>query len=148
MRKLFILVLTLAVLSAPDMSGQTRKNEKKTADKNTTAQQTSKKETIKTGWNVAPFPSVAYNSDTGFQMGALCELFYYGDGSTYPGYMHKFNVDLSYSTGGQVKLHFFYDSKYLIPKVRLTAAATYLLNTMYPFYGYNGNMSPVNMSYK
>ena len=43
------------------------------------------KQTIKTGWNVAPFPSIGYNSDTGFQMGALCELFYYGDGSTYPG---------------------------------------------------------------
>ena len=145
MRKLFISVLTLVVLSAPDMSAKTPKTEKSKAD--TTTTQEEKKQTVKTGWNVAPFPSVAYNSDTGFQIGALCELFYYGDGSTYPGYMHKFNVDLSYSTGGQVKLHFFYDSKYLIPKVRLTAAATYLLNTMYPFYGFNGNMSPVNMDY-
>lgn len=106
-----------------------------------------KKDLVKTGWNFAPFPSVGYNSDTGLQMGALCEIFYYGDGSTYPGYMHKFNVDLSWSTGGQVKLHFFYDSKYLIPKVRLTAAATYLNSTMYPFFGYNGSMSPVNMDF-
>ncbi len=105
------------------------------------------KQTIKTGWNVAPFPSIGYNSDTGFQMGALCELFYYGDGSTYPGYMHKFNVDLSYSTGGQMKLHFFYDSKYLIPKVRLTAAATYFLSTMYPMYGYNGNATTIIPNY-
>ena len=101
-----------------------------------------KKQTIKKGWNFAPFPSVGYNSDTGFQMGALCEIFDYGDGSTYPAYKHKFNVDLSWTTKDQVKLHFFYDSKHLIPKVRLTAAATYILAQMYPFMGFNGSASP------
>ena len=30
-----------------------------------------KAQTVKKGWNFAPFPSVGYNSDTGFQMGAL-----------------------------------------------------------------------------
>ncbi|MBO5814186.1 MAG: BamA/TamA family outer membrane protein [Alistipes sp.] len=107
----------------------------------TTATDT-KAQTVKKGWNFAPFPSVGYNSDTGFQMGALCEIFDYGDGSTYPGYRHKFNVDLSWTTKDQVKLHFFYDSKYLIPKVRLTAAATYILAQMYPFMGFNGAASP------
>ena len=101
-----------------------------------------KAQTVKKGWNFAPFPSVGYNSDTGFQMGALCEIFDYGDGSIYPGYKHKFNVDLSWTTKDQVKLHFFYDSKYLIPKVRLTAAATYILAQMYPFMGFNGAASP------
>ena len=102
----------------------------------------SKKQTVKKGWNFAPFPSIGFNSDTGFQIGALCEIFDYGDGSTYPGYKHKFNVDLSWTTKDQVKLHFFYDSKYLIPKVRLTAAATYILAQMYPFMGFNGAASP------
>jgi hypothetical protein len=101
-----------------------------------------KKPTIKKGWNFAPFPSIGFNSDTGFQIGALCEIFDYGDGSTYPAYKHKFNVDLSWTTKDQVKLHFFYDSKYLIPKVRLTAAATYILAQMYPFMGFNGGASP------
>ena len=101
-----------------------------------------KQQTVKKGWNFAPFPSVGFNSDTGFQIGALCEIFDYGDGSTYPAYKHKFNVDLSWTTKDQVKLHFFYDSKYLIPKVRLTAAATYILAQMYPFMGFNGGASP------
>ena len=101
-----------------------------------------KKQTVKKGWNFAPFPSIGYNSDTGFQIGALCEIFDYGDGSTYPAYKHKFNVDLSWTTKDQVKLHFFYDSKYLIPKVRLTFAATYILAQMYPFMGFNGAAAP------
>ena len=103
---------------------------------------TEKKPTVKKGWNFAPFPSIGFNSDTGFQIGALCEIFDYGDGSTYPAYKHKFNIDLSWTTKDQVKLHFFYDSKYLIPKVRLTAAATYILAQMYPFMGFNGSATP------
>ena len=116
----------------------TEKREKKSE----VAATETKAQTVKKGWNFAPFPSIGFNSDTGFQIGALCEIFDYGDGSTYPGYKHKFNVDLSWTTKDQVKLHFFYDSKYLIPKVRLTAAATYILAQMYPFMGFNGAASP------
>ena len=116
----------------------TEKREKKSE----VAATDTKAQTVKKGWNFAPFPSIGFNSDTGFQIGALCEIFDYGDGSTYPGYKHKFNVDLSWTTKDQVKLHFFYDSKYLIPKVRLTAAATYILAQMYPFMGFNGAASP------
>ena len=47
------------------------------------------KETAKTGWNFGPLPAVSYSSDFGFQYGALCDIYYYGDGSTYPHYMHK-----------------------------------------------------------
>ena len=50
------------------------------------------KENIKTGWNFGPLPAVSYNSDLGFQYGALCDIFYFGNGSTYPTYLHKFNV--------------------------------------------------------
>ena len=101
-----------------------------------------KKPLVKKGWNVAPSPSLGYNSDTGFQLGVMCDLFDYGDGSIYPGYRHKANVNLSWSTRNQIKLHFFYDSKYLIPKVRLTTAVTYILAQMYPFMGFNGAASP------
>ena len=140
MRKFFALALAATLLVSYTASAEPKKekNEKKVE----TVTADAKKQTVKKGWNFAPFPSIGYNSDTGFQIGALCEIFDYGDGSTYPVYKHKFNVDLSWTTKDQVKLHFFYDSKYLIPKVRLTAAATYILAQMYPFMGFNGSASP------
>lgn len=99
-------------------------------------------ERIKTGWNFGPLPAVGYNTDLGFQAGALCDIYYYGDGSQYPDYVHKLNVEASYYTKGSGVFHLFYDSKYLIPKVRFTAAATYMLNRKYSFYGFNGAASP------
>ena len=139
MRKFFVLAVSAILLISFNASAEPKKEK---AEKKTEATTTEKKQTIKKGWNFAPFPSIGYNSDTGFQIGALCEIFDYGDGSTYPAYKHKFNIDLSWTTKDQVKLHFFYDSKYLIPKVRLTFAATYILAQMYPFMGFNGSASP------
>ena len=96
----------------------------------------------KTGWNLGPLPAVGYNSDLGFQYGALCSFFYYGDGSVFPDYLHKFHIEASQYTKGSGMYHFLYDSKYLIPKSRLTFAATYLPNKMMSFYGFNGYVSP------
>ena len=138
MRKFFALALAATIFVSFSASAEPKRDK---AEKAAT-QATEKKQTVKKGWNFAPFPSIGYNSDTGFQIGALCEIFDYGDGSTYPAYKHKFNVDLSWTTKDQVKLHFFYDSKYLIPKVRLTFAATYILAQMYPFMGFNGAAAP------
>ena len=139
--KRFLTLAFVAVMFVSFNASAEAKKEDKT-NKTETAATDSKKQTVKKGWNFAPFPSIGYNSDTGFQIGALCEIFDYGDGSTYPAYKHKFNIDLSWTTKDQVKLHFFYDSKYLIPKVRLTAAATYILAQMYPFMGFNGSATP------
>ena len=142
MRRFFALTLAAVMLVSYNASAEPKKDERRETKDERAVAADSKKQTVKKGWNFAPFPSIGYNSDTGFQIGALCEIFDYGDGSTYPGYRHKFNVDLSWTTKDQVKLHFFYDSKYLIPKVRLTAAATYILAQMYPFMGFNGSASP------
>lgn len=103
---------------------------------------------IKTGWNFGPFPAISFNSDLGFQYGALCDIFYYGDGSQYPDYRHKFNVELSRYTKGETVAHLFYDSKYLLPKrMRVTAAVSYLDSQMSPFYGFNGFASPYNYDF-
>ena len=139
--KRFLTLAFVAVMFVSFNASAEAKKEDKTNKTEATATD-SKKQTVKKGWNFAPFPSIGFNSDTGFQIGALCEIFDYGDGSTYPAYKHKFNIDLSWTTKDQIKLHFFYDSKYLIPKVRLTAAATYILAQMYPFMGFNGSSSP------
>lgn len=106
-----------------------------------------KKEQVKTGWNFGPLPAVSYNSDLGFQYGALCDIFYFGDGSTYPTYLHKFNVELSHYTKGETIAHMFYDSKYLLPGLRVTAAISYMDSAMSPFYGFNGFASPLNSDF-
>ena len=102
---------------------------------------------VKTGWNFGPLPAIGYNSDLGLQLGVLCDIYYYGDGygngSVYPDYKHKFNVEASYYFKGSGVFHFFYDSKYLIPgNIRLTFAATYLPNPIMSFYGFGGAASP------
>jgi len=43
-----------------------------------------KKEKIKKGWTFGALPVVAYDSDMGFQYGALAQFFDYGDGTIYP----------------------------------------------------------------
>lgn len=107
---------------------------------NTTA--TIDKGKVKRGWNFGPLPAVGYNSDLGFQFGALCDIFYYGNGDTFPEYLHKFNVEASWYTKGSGVFHLFYDSKHLIPGTRFTFAATYMPNKMMSFYGFNGYASP------
>ena len=47
----------------------------------------------KKGWNVTPFPEIAYNSDLGFQYGIYCELYDFGNGENYPDYTHKFCIE-------------------------------------------------------
>lgn len=93
---------------------------------------------IKTGWNFGVLPSVAYDADYGFQGGLLGNVYYYGDGSQYPEYIHSLYVEAAYTTKHHGIFRFNYDSKYLIPNHRLTLDATYLPDAMCDFYGFNG----------
>ena len=92
----------------------------------------------KTGLNFGPLPAVSYSSDLGFQYGALLDIYQYGDGSFYPDYKWKINVETSWYTKGNSVYHVFYDSKHLIPGLRVSADLTYLGNKTTNFYGYNG----------
>lgn len=95
----------------------------------------------KTGLNFGPLPAVSFSSDLGFQYGALLDLYQYGDGTVYPDYRWKINVEASRYTKGNMVLHAFFDSKYLIPGLRVSADLTYLGNKTSNFYGYNGAAS-------
>ena len=48
---------------------------------------------VRTGWNFGVLPSVAFDADLGFQYGALTNIYYFGDGSTYPDYLHSFYAE-------------------------------------------------------
>ncbi len=96
---------------------------------------------IKTGWNFGILPSIAYDADLGFQGGAITNIYYYGDGKQYPEYIHSLFVEASYSTKHYGTVRVNYDTKYLIPRCRLTLDATFLPDAMCDFYGFNGYQS-------
>ena len=61
--------------------------------------QDNSKEIIKQGWNFGPLPVVGWDSDLGFQYGACVDIFNYGDGTNYPSYNYKMNLEASTYTG-------------------------------------------------
>ncbi|MBP5326394.1 MAG: BamA/TamA family outer membrane protein [Bacteroidales bacterium] len=102
---------------------------------------------IRTGWNFGVLPSVAFDADLGFQYGALTNIYYFGDGSTYPDYLHSFYAEAAYTTKHFGIFRTSYDSKYLIPNHRLSVDITYLPDQMCDFYGFNGYNSYYNLTY-
>lgn len=99
-------------------------------------------EIIKTGWNFGPLPVVSYDTDLGFQYGATCDIFYYGDGSRYPRYDFKMNVEASRHTGGSSVLRFYGDFPYLIKNTKLFLDLSYFMAKKYDFFGFNGYLAP------
>lgn len=104
------------------------------------------KEVTKKGWSVFPVPIVSYNSDEGFQITAFVNLYDYGNGSMTPDYRHLLSFQFSYYTKGSNLFYFNYDSKYLIPNMRVGFNASYITNTVLNFYGFNGYASPLDKS--
>ena len=89
-------------------------------------------------FNFSGLPVVAYDADMGFQYGLVGNMYDYGDWSTYPEYRHAVKVEISRFTKGSGVNQIFYDSKYLIKGIRLTADLSYLTEKALDFYGYNG----------
>ncbi len=92
----------------------------------------------KTGWTFGALPALSYNTDLGFQYGGLVDFYYYGDGSSYPKYLHKIYAEISRYTKGSGINRLFYDSEFLIPSIRVTADLSYFTEKALDFYGFNG----------
>ena len=93
---------------------------------------------MKTGFSFGVLPCATYSTDNGFQYGAFGDVYYYGDGSTYPDPLHKISWEASHFTKGRTRLYLAYDSKYLVPGMRFNASVTYVDDPMYSFWGFNG----------
>lgn len=93
---------------------------------------------VKTGWSFGVLPCATYSVDNGLQYGAFGDVYYYGNGSTYPDPLHKISWEASHFTKGKTRLYLGYDSKYLIPNMRVNASVTYVDDPMYNFWGFNG----------
>ena len=97
-----------------------------------------KDEIIKTGWNFGPLPVIGFDSDLGFQYGLCCDIFNFGDGTNYPVYDYKINVEASTYTKGSSILRTYGDFKTLIPDGKLFFDITYFNAPKFGFYGFNG----------
>ena len=100
-----------------------------------------KEDIVKKGISFGPLPVVAYDQDRGFQFGALLNLYDYGDGSYYPHPRQQWYIEASAYTKGTQQYFLTYDTKHLIPKVRMSLAATLTYDKAMDFYGYNGYQS-------
>jgi outer membrane protein assembly factor BamA len=107
-----------------------------------------KKEKIKKGWSFGAVPAIGFDSDIGFKYGGLINFYDYGDGTIYPNYKHSLYFEWSNTTKNSGIKQFTYDSKYLIPSIRVSAEASYLTERAMDFYGYNGYEAYYNSIYE
>lgn len=107
-----------------------------------------KKEKVKSGWSFGAVPAIAFDSDIGFKYGAVVNFYDYGDGTIYPDYKHSLYFEWSRTTKGSGINQFIYDSKYLIPNIRVTAEASYLTELALDFYGFNGYKAYYNHKFE
>lgn len=96
------------------------------------------KDIVKTGYNLGPLPVVAYDADKGLQLGAILQLFNYGDGSNYPNYNSKAYLEASFFTKGSTLFQLMYDNKELIDGIRWASAVSAAFDKGMDFYGFNG----------
>ena len=100
-----------------------------------------KGEIIKTGYNFGPLPAVAFDADKGFQLGALLNIYDFGDGSTYPNTRQQWYFEASFFTKGSQLFVVSYDNRFTIPGVRWSTTFTLTNDKAMDFYGFNGYMS-------
>jgi len=106
---------------------------------------TAQEKKVKTGWKFGgALPAISFNTDLGFQYGALVELYNYGDGSRYPDYFDHTYTEISHYTKGSGIYRFMYESNHLIPGVHMTSDLSYLPDQASHFYGFNGYESVFN----
>ena len=108
------------------------------------AQAEKKEEGIKKNWNFGALPAISFDTDLGFQYGALVNLFDYGNGSRYPRYDHSLYLEVSRFTKGSGFYSFCYNSDHLIKGIEMSFDLSYLTDKAYDFYGFNGYESYIH----
>lgn len=100
---------------------------------------------VKTGWKFGgALPAVTYDTDLGFQYGALVEFYNYGDGSRFPDFNDHIYMEASRFTKGSGIYRIMYESNTLIRNVHMTSDLSYLPDKASYFYGFNGYESVFN----
>lgn len=103
---------------------------------------------IKTGWRFGgALPAISFDSDLGFQYGALFEIHNYGDGSKSPDYIDRTYAEVSRYTKGSGIYRFMFESFHIIPGVHFTSDLSYLPDQANHFYGFNGYEAVFNKAW-
>ena len=99
----------------------------------------------KSRWSSIPLPIISYNSDLGFEYGAIADVYDYGDGrSLYPGYLHKIHLEAAHYTKGQSSAAIEYDSSHMVEGLRISASLAWQDDPLYPFFGFGGDVTQWN----
>ena len=128
----FIFILSVLLFTAFGATAKEKEEQSVKAEKS---------EIVKTGYNFGPLPAVAFDADKGFQLGALLNIYDFGDGSTYPNTRQQWYMEASFFTKGSQLYVISYDNRFLIPGVRWSSALTIYNDKAMDFYGFNGYMS-------
>lgn len=107
----------------------------------TKSSDSAKQEIVKTGYNFGPLPAVAFDADKGFQLGALLNIYDFGNGESYPNTRQQWYFEASFFTKGSQLYVISYDNRFLIPGIRFSTALTLTNDKAMDFYGFNGYMS-------
>ncbi len=102
----------------------------------------------KVGWKFGgALPATTYDSNLGFQYGALVEFFNYGDPSVYPDFLDHTYTEVSRFTKGSGIYRMMYESNHFLGKTYLCVDLSYLPDKAYDFYGFNGYESVFNKNW-
>ena len=107
-----------------------------------------KSDSIKTGWNLGALPVVGFDTDLGFQYGALANFYNFGNGKRFPAFDHSLYFEISHYTKGSGVFRFYYNSDQLIKNYDLSFDLTYLPDQAFDFYGFNGFESVLNKDWE
>jgi hypothetical protein len=133
MKRLFIIIALVFLIFS---EGYAQKK-KETAPSDTV----NNKSIIKKGFNYGPLPAVAFDADKGLQLGALLNIYDFGDGKEYPNPRQQWYFEASFFTKGSQFYTVTYDTKFLIPGVRFSTGITVVNDKALDFYGFNGYRS-------
>ncbi len=144
--KILLSVLSFFFVMSVMAQGSNDNNQEQKKVKNKT--KTDKhEEQIKKGWNVGPLPVISFDSDLGFQYGALVDFYNYGDGKDYPNYRQSLYMEVSQYTKKSGIYRINYDTRDLIKGHRVFIDLSYLPDQAYGFYGFNGYNSVYNSTW-
>jgi hypothetical protein len=107
-----------------------------------------KSDSVKTGWNFGALPAISFDTDLGFQYGALVNFYNYGNGKRFPAYDHSIYLEVSRYTKGSGVYRFYYNSDQLLKNFDFSLDMTYLTDQANDFYGFNGFESVLNKSWE
>ena len=123
MKKTLLIIITVCLCFS--LSGQEKKSQ--------------------TGWKFGgALPAVSFDSNLGFQYGALFEFFNYGNPSIFPEFYDHTYTEISRFTKGSGVYRLMYESNHLIPGIELISDLSYLPDLANQFYGFNGYESVFN----